>query len=172
MDYSEAINKLRDLISVSQGRPIEVIAGKMRSFRLVRRYSLDDISEYESAIGFRLPEDYRNFMLEIGACDLYSGGEKTANGIVFPELNLLKSRYFEPLGIEVGSDFFPIAEDLRLQELAVFRMSLAEGRGFFNVSHEYCVEDWSDVIDELNGWKRFEDWVIEFVSLDGKSPVH
>jgi hypothetical protein len=172
MTFPESLATLCRLIEESKGRPIPLGNGKSRSFSRFRMYDEGALASFEAAMQVHLPSAFREFLLKVGACQLYHGSEKIAVGIEFPDIAALKENFYIPLGVDQHSGLFPIATDLLLQEIAIFQLHRRGDRNFLNISHEYHPDDWEAVADELGGWRRFEDWIVEVVSQHGETDVH
>lgn len=84
---NEILNKITTLVNESKGKYIK-LAGEQYYFLQLKRYELSEIESFESLYKIKLPNEYKNFLLEIGACQLYF--DEYELGIEFHELTNIK----------------------------------------------------------------------------------
>lgn len=175
MSFDTACRQLSDWIAESNGVPIALPSGRMRSFRQTTAYTDTELCRYESELNVVFPDACRHLLISIGSCHLFYGGTEFANGLEIHDLAELRQRYVDYFDEENGnlfSQFIPVGCDNRLQEIAAYCVGRPAPNNFLIMSHETLPEDWCDTADELASWCTLEDWVIEAVTTEGDLDVH
>ena len=63
---------INNLIEKSQGNLISMGSGIEYGFSRIKTYSNAEIGKFESSRNIKLPNDYRQFLMQVGACNLYT----------------------------------------------------------------------------------------------------
>lgn len=64
------LNQINFLINQSRGNFINISENEYY-FKRIKKYSVSEIELFEYENKIKLPQEYRSFLLEIGACELY-----------------------------------------------------------------------------------------------------
>lgn len=89
MNFSGLIQEIEKLINLSNGNFITLSSGERYAFSSIRNYNIAEIEIFEEKFNVKLPAEYKNFLITIGACNLYF--DKHQLGIKFYELEEIES---------------------------------------------------------------------------------
>lgn len=150
----ENIALIQSLMEKSNGKPITYGKNEYQ-FVKVANVAESQIADFENAFGVIFPEDYRHFLLEIGACSLLVdeilGGYDFMQPIDFQE-------YAKQVFENTGCDFFPkivfVADILPLGVSAGF---IFDGKAtyFGQFYHDTPPEFWAEEAEKTT----FTDWL-------------
>lgn len=164
--------QFREWIEKSNGNPILFPSGESHCFIGKRSYTEKDLLGWESQHEIRLPEEYRVFLLEVGACDIFYDGTKDLDGIEIYALEEIYDRYkdcFENPETALFSQYLPVGEDIRLQEIAAFVIARETPENFALFWHEYPPDIWLEVAEELpKSWRTFSSWLQVLIESEGE----
>lgn len=156
----------------SNGKPILFPSGESYCFIRKTSYNEQDLLNWELQNNIKIPEDYRLFLLKVGACDIFYDGSKDLRGIEIYQLEEISDRYencFENPYAVLFSQYLPIGEDINLQEIAAFVMIQSPPENFALFWHEYPPDDWLDVAEELpKSWQTFTSWLQVLIESEGQ----
>ena len=174
MSAEQIFNKVSNLIEKSKGKPLLFSSGATYCFKLKRLYQAEELSLWEESNGIDLPEEYRIFLLTVGACEIFYGGSDHNRGIDFYKLDEIFDLYencFDEPELYLFNKLLPVAGDENLQEIAAFAMERKAPNNFAPFWHEYVPEEWIDTADELNDWTKFSSWLKVLVENEGYRPL-
>ena len=173
MDLQQALEKLREWCDQSAGTPIEIAPGRHAVFDSRSIHDAGSLRMVEDRLGCSLPESYVRFMSVIGASLLFSwspygGGVRFYN----PEEVVETTIGVASEGIEGLTDRFCfVGEHRSMGDLMGFLVSRDGPRNFDVFCHEYPLEEYVAVSDELKKWRTFEEWLIRAVSTLGQESL-
>ena len=174
IDSKHIFLQIFDLIQQSNGEPILFPSGETYCFRLKRSYDSQELLAWQTAQGIELPEEYRLFLLDIGACEIFYGGSGHERGINIYALDeiyeIYKDCFDEPEAF-LFAKLLPVAGDENSQEIAAFAMERQQPNNFAPFWHESPPEDWIDNAGELNDWQTFSSWLQSVVEHEGRRPL-
>ncbi len=154
MTNSDSFNKLSELIMKSNGNDIPLPDGNELSFQLIKKYQLKDIEQFELESNVKLPEEYKEFLQTVGACDCFF--DCTGLGIKFLPLEGLRNYWEEHYDdyLEEEPDLIVVMENTRLDDAGAF---IKGKKSLFTViPHDEYLLDWIE--DDCN-WLPFSDWL-------------
>ncbi|HEX8289125.1 MAG TPA: SMI1/KNR4 family protein [Pyrinomonadaceae bacterium] len=173
-DSQHIFRQVFDLIERSNGEPIPFPSGETYCFRRKRSYDSQQLSAWQTEQGIELPEEYRSFLLDVGACEIFYGGSGHERGINFYALDeiyeIYKDCFDEPEAF-LFTKLLPVAGDENLQEIAAFAIEKEPPNNFSPFWHECPPEDWINEADELNDWQTFSSWLQSVVEHEGRRPL-
>lgn len=162
------------MIESSHGEPVLFPSGETYCFKRTRSYSHEELRDWENAAGIVLPEEYRAFLLEIGACVLFYGGSTEERGIYIYALDEIygfyKNCFDEPDEFLFGK-LLPVAGDENLQEIGGFAMQKEPPINFAAFWHEENPEEWIELTDDSGDWQTFASWLQTVVEHEGRRPL-
>jgi len=131
------------------------------------------LREVEKRLGGSLPESYRRFMAIIGASSLFSwsphgGGPRfyRPDEVVEASLGAVVERD------DGGQDRFCFVGEHRLMgDYVGFLLSRPGPKNFDVFCHEYPLEEYVAVSDEIKSWRTFEGWLINAVETRGEETI-
>ena len=176
MSWNEQKHMLTELINQSKGKPIDIGLDSLQSFKITKTYSEIEIQEFEIKNGLQLPIAYRRFLLEIGACEIYSA-EESHHVIEFHKLDEIYEFYsgcFENPKEWLFKKYLPIGSDNSLQESFGFSFYFKEPEQFFVLFHEYYLEELEGEDDpECPAYLcSFEGYIDEVIENKGELKPH
>lgn len=170
MTFQDALAQLVSWLDESLGTPIALPSGQRKGLRLTQDYTLDEIEEFEDEWDLDFPESYREFLLRVGACEIFYGGTGLGRGISFSRLDAIQElyhEYFDRKDSLLFSRFLPIGGIYGQQQVAAFDVTRESPDNFALFSDEQQAVDWAAEAESTN-WMRFEDWVIQIVNREGE----
>ncbi len=87
MENNELLKKINELITKSKGNPI-LLDKIFYSFNRLKKYSVNEIKQWEKENNIQFPQEYKSFLIHVGACQLYF--DKYQSGIEFLLLENIK----------------------------------------------------------------------------------
>lgn len=132
-----------------------------------------EIEEIKAFTQHLLPESYYYFLAEIGSgqfligeylpCfELYNLGElKEYNTHVQQEIE----------DAEINDHFIMIGSHCSMGDWMGFCTTKNDEKNYDVFCHEYPIDEYAEVSDELNSWRTFEEWVIKAVETKGKETL-
>ena len=171
MTFQEALDQLVVWLDESVGQPISLPSGQTKGLRLTQDYTLDEIEEFEDEWDLDFPDPYRQFLLTVGACEIFYGGTGVGRGISFSRLDAIPElyhEYFERKDSLLFTRFLPIGGIYGQQQVAVLDISRETPDNFALFSDEQQATDWAAAADVNPPWVRFEDWLIQVVEREGE----
>ena len=171
MTFQEALDVLARWLDESVGQLIELPSGQRKGLRLTQDYTLDEIEEFEDEWDLDFPAPYRQFLLTVGACEIFYGGTGTGRGVSFSRLDSIPElyhEYFDKKESQLFSQFLPIGAIYGQQQVAAFDIMRNTPDNFALFSDEQQAADWAATAEATPPWGRFEDWLIRLVELEGE----
>lgn len=168
--------RIKELIEQSQGIPIDIGVESLQSFKVTKTYSEIEIQEFEIKNNLKLPTCYRTFLLEIGACAIYSD-EQSHHSIEFHKLEEIFDIYsgcFENPKDWLFSKYLPVGSDNGLQESFGFSFYFKNPEQFFVLFHEYYLDELEEEGDpEFPAYLcSFEEYLDEMIKNNGEMSPH
>jgi hypothetical protein len=159
----ETIKKIKSLLNRSNGSPILLPNNESLYFIVHKRYEQSEIEAFETSFGIYLPNDYKEFMTEVGACDLYM--DEYRLGIQIKRLEELE-KYSKQVFIDLDNPFpqlLLITSVTRIGDDGGFDLKRKEPNFsvFFN---EIPAELWTEETDD---WTTFSNWLTQLVDSNG-----
>lgn len=170
MNFEEALNRLAAWLDESLGQPIELPSGQRKGFRLTQDYTLEEVEEFEDEWDLDFPEPYRQFLLQVGACEIFYGGPGPGRGISFSRLDSvpeLYHEYFDRKDSLLFSRFLPVGGIYGQQQVAAFDLTRESEQNFALFSDEQQATDWAAAAEQTK-WMTFEEWVVQLVEREGE----
>ena len=166
MHFEAACQQLHEWIRQSNGSLIVLPSGSEYAFTSLARYTEADLQAFEQRWNLSFPEEYRCFLLQVGACEVYRYPSKVITGVEFHCLDAIEERYanFFELPEELFSVYLPVATENRLQEVATFVLPRKAPKNFDLFAHDEHPDGW---IESAN-WQSFGEWVSRLVATDGR----
>lgn len=166
--FINACSILKALLNTSLGKPVILASGEAYAFHPVKLYTYEEITAFETTLKIKLPESYKFFLGEVGACRIYVNEfELGVDFLPLEEIATFSSQVF----LEMENPFpelllfasntgrgDPIGFDLR--DGSKNRMSV-----FF---HEYDPECW---LDDTDDWSTFENWLVKLVDYEAEDDL-
>lgn len=174
MTYQEALAQLIQWLDESLGQPVALPSGQSKGFRLTQDYMEEEIEEFEDEWDLDFPSAYREFLLQVGACEIFYGGTGRGRGISISRLDAIPElfhEYFDRKDSLLFERYLPIGGVYSEQQIAAFDLSLETDASFALYSDEQQATDWVTWSESTKPWMRFEDWVIQLVQLEGEPPA-
>ena len=167
---------IKELIEKSKGKVIETASDSLQSFKITKAYSETEIQDFEIKYDIKLPSVYRQFLLEIGACEIYSEAN-SHRSIEFHKLEEIYENYsacFEDPDEWLFKKYLPIGSDNGLQESFGFSFYFSKAEQFFVLFHEYYLEELEEENDpEFPAYLcSFENYLDEIVTNNGEMQPH
>ncbi len=171
-----SLSSILNLIKLSQGDFIDIGSDNRCSFRTIKKYSEQDIVEFETQKRVNLPPEYREFLQKVGACEIYSE-EHSHYRIEFHKIEDIFARYqdcFETPEDWLFEKYLPIGSDAGLQESFGYGYCFRMPVQFFILSHEYYFDEIGEEGDpEFPAYLcTFEDYLSRMVLCKGKLDPH
>ncbi|MCP4978712.1 MAG: SMI1/KNR4 family protein [Maribacter sp.] len=156
----DVFNELSALISSSNGEPIDLPNGIESTFESICKYTERDIKEFELAHDIVLPDQYKEFLLVVGACKCFI--DSTLLGVTFYPLNEIYSYMNKEYDdyLEQFPNLFLVADDSRLGD-AGFVMLGGDGK-FSMVPHDEYIADW---VEEECNWSEIKSWLAKSINF-------
>ncbi|MDB5391285.1 MAG: hypothetical protein JWM11_6931 [Planctomycetaceae bacterium] len=171
MTYQEALEQLVTWLDESLGAPIAMPSGQTRGLRLTQDYTQDEIEDFEDEWDLDFPAPYRQFLLTVGACELFYGGAGRGRGVSISRLDSIPElfhEYFDRDNSLLFEQYLPIGGVYGQQQVAAFDIERDDPQNFALFSDEQQATDWSKWAETTNPWQSFEDWIIEMVQTEGE----
>ena len=173
MDFLEACQTLNAWIVQSQGSPIALPSGKEAAFTRLMCYQERDILAFEDAWQVHLPEDYREFLLQVGASACFMN--KYQRGVNFHCLQDIPDFSAQVFAARESTNLFPSL-------LLAVSLSGGEEGGFYfhrpapalfnvflpDIFPDIDYEDWTM---EMTNWCSFSDWLTRLVTSEGEERI-
>jgi hypothetical protein len=170
MTFQDSLETLARWLDESLGAPIVLPSGQKKGLRLTQDYTLDEIEEFEDEWDVEFPEPYRQFLLQVGACEVFYGGTGLGRGISFSRLDAIPElyhEYFDRKDSLLFSQFLPIGGVYGQQQVAAFDLTRKVPENFALFSDEQQATEWAASAESTH-WLRFEDWVAGLVEREGE----
>ena len=171
MTFQDALDLLARWLDESVGQLIALPSGQRQGLRLTQDYTLDEIEEFQDEWGIAFPEPYRQFLLTVGACEIFYGGTGAGRGISFSRLDAIPElyhEYFDKKESRLFAQYFPIGAIYGQQQVAAFDMTRESPANFALFPDEQQATEWAAAVEATPPWVRFDDWLIRLVELEGE----
>lgn len=170
MTFAEALDQLAKWLDESLGQPIVLPSGQNKGLRLTQDYELNEVEEFEDEWDLDFPEAYRQFLLHVGACEIFYGGTGPGRGISFSRLDAIPElyhEYFDRKDSLMFTQFLPVGAIYGQQQVAAFDITRESEENFALFSDELQATDWVKSSEQTK-WMKFEDWVVQLVEREGE----
>jgi hypothetical protein len=165
MILTEALTQLRVWCDASGGEPIEIAPGRQVVFLSSNTFSAPDICRIEDQVGCALPDGYRLFLGAIGRSALFSSS-RIGGGLHFYDPDrVIEVSLSSNAGNEehVRERFCFIGEHRLMGDFMGFCINRPGPKNFDVFCHEYPLEEYSAISDEISSWRSFEEWLVHVV---------
>nr|WP_086937898.1 SMI1/KNR4 family protein [Thaumasiovibrio occultus] len=174
--FEKDITTLERLLAQSQGQFIEIGAEAPCSFTQLKAYSDAELTAFEEAHSLRLPAAYRDFLLRIGACEVFSfqGSHRAITFYPLDEIFALYADCFAQPEEWLFDKFLPIGIDNSLQESLVFGFGFSQPQQFFLLYHDYYLDELDDENDPHFPafFTAFERYLCQLITHRGRLSPH
>ena len=171
MTLEEALAQLRAWCDRSQGELIEIAPGITGSFQSRGTYGEADIAEVEAELRFALPPAYRAFMATVGESSLFGWSPSGGHWYFYNPRQVIEvSRASEETLPDVERFCF-IGEHRMMGDLMGFCIDRPGPKNFDIYCHEYPVEEYVAISDEIGSWREFGPDVAGVVSRFGQDSL-
>jgi hypothetical protein len=164
MKINTEINKL---IEKSDGTLVEISSDLKYSFKRNKTYSREEILKFEETWKILLPTDYKNFLSEVGSCELYVNEYEL--GVVFHNLEDIE-QYSEQVFIDMINPFPNL--------LLIVSLTGRGDEGGFNLSNDndnfsifFNEDDPENWIIETDKWISFSQWLSQLYFSYGQKDL-
>ncbi|MCP4156842.1 MAG: SMI1/KNR4 family protein [bacterium] len=173
---TENIDVINGLIFKSDGDFIDIGTENKQRFILKKKYTPDEIEVFESKNKIILPNEYKYFLIHVGACELYS--EENSNHFI--EFHLLEDLFenykdsFENPEEWLFKKFLPVGVDNGLQEHFGYSFFFKKPTTFFVLFHEYYLDEIEEE-DDPNFPAHictFSEYIAEIIANKGDLEPH
>jgi hypothetical protein len=173
MDFQQALAQLREWCDRSAGTPIEIVPGRRAVFLSRSTHNPDSVRKLEDCLGCSLPQSYFQFMSVIGESLLFSGSPYGGGPRFYNPEKVVETTFdVASGGIDGLTDRFCfVGEHHSMGDLMGFLVSRAGPRNFDVFCHEYPLEEYVAVSDELKSWRTFDEWLIRAVETLGEESI-
>lgn len=171
MTYQEALSQLVLWLDESLGAPIAMPSGQTRGLRLTQDYTEEEIEDFEDEWDLDFPPAYRQFLLSVGACELFYGGAGRGRGLSISRLDAIPElfhEYFDRENSLLFEQYLPVGGVYGQQQVAAFDIERDDPKNFSLFSDEQQATEWGETAEKADAWISFEDWVIEMVQTEGE----
>lgn len=152
----------------------EMIESESLKFN-VQSISGKKLEEIKSYTQYLLPESYYHFLSEIGSgqfligeylpCfEIYNLAELTEN-------NTNVQKEIESVGEEVSADFIMIGMHCSMGDWMGFCTTKNDKKNYDVFCHEYPIDEYVEISDELKSWRTFEEWFIKAIETKGEETL-
>jgi hypothetical protein len=172
LTLADALAQLLVWCNHSQGKPIEIAPGVTGSFHSRQTYGESAVSAIEAALGTGLPSAYHAFMSALGESSLFVSSP-TRDGLHFyhPQQVVEVSRQWIEATAPGSERFCFVGEHRCLGDLMGFCIDRPAPQNFDVFCHEYSMEEYAAVSDELRSWREFEAYIVEVVASCGRESL-
>ena len=174
MDFTTACQQLADWLDTSLGQRIVLPSGDSKGFRLTQDYTPDELAAFEADFQIALPPDYRAFLLQVGAGEVFYGGTGPCKGLSFSRLDALEELYHEYFDKQADlllKRYLPVGCDYARQLIGLFDLQAPSTANFALVPDELNSSDWPAWIAEHQAATTFSAWIIQMVATEGEFPA-
>jgi hypothetical protein len=173
MDIHQAIDQLRQWCDRSNGTPIEIAPGQTAVFLTRSVHDANSVRMIEDRLGCSLPDSYRLFMATIGASSLFSWSPHGGGPRFYNPEEVIEASIAVATQQDVGRSerFCFVGEHRLMGDLMGFLVSRSGPKNFDVYCHEYPVEEYAGISDEIRSWRTFEEWLIHAVETYGVESI-
>lgn len=173
MNFAQALVQLQQWCSQSCGEPLSSLPEGRAVFESRFVYTDDDLNVVESKLGFSFPESYRQFMRTIGSSSLFCTHVNGGGPIFYQPKEIIQASTDASFENEDGqvNRFCFVGEHRSMGDLMGFLISRPGPKNFDVFCHEYPIEEYASVSDEITSWRTFEEWLIHAVETQGVESI-
>lgn len=168
MPFPEACSALAALAKESKGKPIPVEPGCEYSFEVTIRFGAAELSEFERAWKIQLPEEYRSFLLSVGAGTFYR--DEYGLGVEFRSLDEIPDHTRRVFAGRINRhpQLLLVASLTGRGDECGFDLTRTGTENFSVFSVEEAPEDWGR---EETSWTSFGAWLVKLVASGGEEDL-
>ncbi|WP_160139064.1 SMI1/KNR4 family protein [Chryseobacterium sp. c4a] len=169
----EWISKNEAILETSQWKDgQQIVESELLKFT-IQTLSREEIEEIKAFTQYLLPESYYHFLSEIGSGQFLIGEYlpcfELYNLAELKEYNAHVQQEIEDA--EINDQFIMIGLHCSMGDWMGFCTTRKDERNYDVFCHEYPIDEYTEVSDELNSWRTFEEWVIKAVETKGKETL-
>ncbi|UHO38359.1 SMI1/KNR4 family protein [Chryseobacterium capnotolerans] len=150
----------------------QIVESEILKF-IVQPISNAEIDEIKAFTQYLLPDSYYHFLAEIGSGQFLIGEYLPCFEIYnlkqLQEYNAHVQQEIE--AAEINDHFIMIGSHCSMGDWMGFCTTRKDERNYDVFCHEYPIDEYTEVSDELNSWRTFEEWVIKAVETKGKETL-
>lgn len=162
MNILDAYDQINRWIAASSGSPIDVGLEDWEScFSRLRSFNEDDLLDFESNNGVKLPGQYRSFLKDVGSADLFGGVVVLSPA----EIKRFSRSVFQNFGEDPFPSLFLAVSMPRFGYFGGFLLERAGVENFAVFYPEVPPELWIDEADFV----QFDQWIIRLVESKARS---
>lgn len=163
MAFFEACERLSSLCSLSNGKPIPVGSDEHQAFTLNRKYTEQEIHQFELEWGITFPDSYRYFLKHVGSIRAFEDRFSLADFLGPDEIQ----DWMEKVYLNLPNPFPRLILTISFTkgEHAGFVPSKPTSENFGLFDPECPCEEW---VDEAFFWTSFELWLPRYVGSNGE----
>ncbi|WP_347217339.1 SMI1/KNR4 family protein [Chryseobacterium sp.] len=163
---------LRETIEWENGQ--QIVESERLKFN-VQPIDTREVEEIKAFTQHLLPESYYHFLAEIGSGQFLTGEYlpcfEIYNLAELKEHNAQVRQEIEDAEEEVNDHFIMIGSHCSMGDWMGFCTSRRGERNYDVFCHEYPIDEYAEISDELNSWRTFEEWVIKAVETKGQETL-
>lgn len=139
----------------------------------VQPLSNEEVEEIKAFTQHLLPESYYHFLAEVGRGQFLIGEYLPC----FEIYNLAELKEYnahiqqEIENTEVNDRFIMIGSHCSMGDWMGFCTTRKDERNYDVFCHEYPIDEYAEISDELNSWRSFEEWVIKAIETKGQETL-
>ena len=171
MTIADALAQLHTWCDRSQGERIEIAPRITGSFQSRGTHGEQAIAEIEAALQFALPPAYRSFMAVVGESSLFGWSPSGGHWYFYnPQQVIEVSRAWAQAQPDVERFCF-VGEHRMMGDLMGFCIDRPGPMNFDIYCHEYPIEEYVSISDEIDSWREFGPYVAGVVSRFGEDSL-
>lgn len=181
-EFIKALHQLKEWISkneVAIKTPVwkdgdQIIESERLKFN-TQPVSNTEVQEIKAFTEHLLPESYYHFLTEIGSGQFFIGDYLPCFEIYslaqLQEYNALVQKENEDAEEEIRYHFIMIGSHCSMGDWMGFCTNRNDEKNYDVFCHEYPIDEYVEISDELKSWRTFEEWVIKAVETKGKETL-
>lgn len=152
----------------------QIVESEILKFN-IQPLSNEEVEEIKAFTQHLLPESYYHFLAEIGSGQFLIGEFSPCfqiyNLAELQEYNALVKQEIEDAEEQVNDQFIMIGSHCSMGDWMGFCTTRNDEKNYDVFCHEYPISEYSEISDELNSWRSFEEWVIKAVETKGQETL-
>ncbi|TGN22570.1 SMI1/KNR4 family protein [Empedobacter tilapiae] len=142
---------------------------------ITQTLSSEEIEVIKAFTNHLLPNTYYHFLTEIGSGQCFVGEYFSSfelyNFAELKENNQLFQQEIKDYEKPVNEQFMIIGIHCSMGDWMGFCTSKTDEKNFDVYCHEYPIDEYIEISNELNSWRSFEEWIIRVVETKGKETL-
>lgn len=135
----------------------------------------NELEEIKAFTQHTLPDAYYHFLSEIGSGKFFIGEYlpcfELYNLAELQEYNALVQQEIEETEEMVKDHFMMIGTHCSMGDWMGFCTTRNDERNYDVFCHEYPIDEYAEISDELNSWRTFEEWMIKSIETKGQETL-